>query len=385
MSQDNAGDPIVEVTAQLEAEHDALGRRAAEAIFATLPSYAGVDEASVHASVAKNTARAIATLVSGEAPAPGTSAEAAMTTRERLRQGVPIEDIIRGYRISLRVIHDRFLELASARRMPAERILAYSTLLWDVGDWFTAAAAGEYRTHEVRSAVRDSVRQVEVFRELLTGGLGESQVRAAANSLAIDAGLRYAVFRLAPGPATTVDALRARVDALRPRPELVTESGQTGWIGLASDPRPLARLAHVVAVGPVVGLERLAESADLANRILGVVAEEAPRVYTVDDVSWRLATDAAPAVGAHLRARYVTPAEELGEFGGLLLESVKAFLAADLNVARASSALTVHANTLRYRLARYEELVGAQTSVLNTAIELAWALGLPVPQEPAPH
>lgn len=383
MPDDNFLDPLAEVTAQLESEHTDLGRRAAEMIFATLPSYAGVDDASVHASVARNTARAIATLVSREAPAPGTSAEAAMTTRERLAQGVPIEDIIRGYRISLRVIHDRFLELATARRMAAERILEYSTLLWDVGDWFTAGAAAEYRNHEVRSAVRDSVRQVEVFRELLAGDLTESQVRAAASSLALDASLHYAMFRVAPGPTMTVDTLRVRVDALRPRPELVTESGHSGWIGLASQPRSLSRLDQVVAVGSVVGLERLSESADLANQIFAVVAAEPPGVYTVKDVSWRLATEAVPAVASHLQARYVAPAEELGEFGGLLLETVKAYLTADLNVARASTELTVHPNTLRYRLARYEELVGVKTSELNTAIELAWALGMPVPQETA--
>lgn len=373
----------MEVTTQLEAEHVDLGRRAAAEIFATLPSYAEVDEASVHTSVAKNTARAIATLVSRQAPGRGTSAEAAMTTGERLRQGVPIEDIIRGYRISLRVIHDRFVELATARRIPAEQILQCSNLLWDVGDWFTAGAATEYRNLEVRSAVRDSSRQVEVFRDLLGGTLNEAQVRAAANTLALDPLRHYAVFRLTPRSAANLDALRTQFDALTPRPELVTASGRTGWIGLVSEPASLRALAHVVALGPPRPIGLLAESGALAEEILGVVSGEPAGVYTIEDVTWRLTTHAVPAVAAHLRQRYLQPTEELGAFGLLLLESVRAFLQTDLNITRAAAALTVHQNTLRYRLAKYEELIGIRCTELNTAIELAWVLGLPVARRTA--
>ncbi|MFC5169482.1 helix-turn-helix domain-containing protein [Streptomyces mutomycini] len=373
MPSDETPDLIVEVTEQLKAEHAELGRQAAAAIFSTLPSYTGVDETSVRASVGRNTARAIATLVSHSAPEPGTSAEAAMTTSERLQQGVPIEDIIRGYRISLRVIHHRFIELASAKAMPADRILEYSNLLWEVGDWFTAGAAAEYRDHEVRSAVRDSMRQVELFRELLAGGLSEPQIRAAAASLALDPSARYAVFRM-HSQATTVDAVRARMDALTPRPELVTVSGRSGWIGLTSAPDTLVELPHLVAVGPAVPLDELASSERIATRILDLVVDEAPRAYALEDVTWRLATVGEPAVTALLESRYVAQAMELGEFGELMLSTVRAFLAADLNIMRASEALAVHPNTTRYRLARYEELVGVRLTATNTVIELAWVL-----------
>lgn len=374
---DEVRDLIVEVTEQLEAERAELGRQAAEAIFSTLPSYAGVDETSVHVSVGKNTARAIATLVSRSAPEPGTSAEAAMTTSERLRQGVPIEDIIRGYRVSLRVIHDRFITLASAKGMAAERILEYSNLLWEVGDWFTAGAATEFRNYEVRSAVRDSVRQVELFRELLSGGLGEARTRAVAASLALDPSASYAVFRM-HGQRTTVESVRAGMDALVPRPELVTETGSSSWIGLTSSPGSLYGLPHVVAIGPAVALDELAVSEQVAARILDLVADESPRAYSLEDVSWRLATVGESAVEALLRSRYITPATELGEFGELLLATARAFLAADLNIARTSEALTVHSNTTRYRLARYEKLVGVRLTATNTVVELAWALGLPM-------
>jgi hypothetical protein len=370
-------DPIVEVTVRLEAEQAELGRRAAAAIFSTMPSYAGVDEPSVHASVAKNIARAIATLVSRRVPEAGDGAEAAVTTSERLRQGVPIADIIRGYRVSLRVIHDRFIELASAKGMPADRILEYSNLLWDVGDWFTAGAAAEYRNHEVRSAVRDSMRQVELFRELLAGGLSESQIRAAAAALALDPVGRYAVFQM-HGRSATADAVRARMDALTPRPALVTESGSSGWIGLTAAPESLADLGRPVAVGPLVTLRELPSSERIAARILDLVADEPPRAYALADVTWRLAAADSSAVTEHLAERYVAPTRELGDFGELLISTVRAFLAADLNVARASEALVVHPNTLRYRLARYEELVGVRLTATNTVVELAWALGLPM-------
>lgn len=384
---------ILDVTAQLEQEQDDLGQKAAALIFSTLPSYAGVDEASVHESVGRNIRRAIATLVSGTPPPAHQTGESAVTTAQRLSQGAPIEDIIRAYRVSLRVIHDRFLDLAEERGIPATRTLHYSNLLWEVGDWFTAGAAGEYRNHEVRSAVRDSVRQVELVRELLSGNLSDRQVRAAAATLALDPDETYAVFRI-PDTGVSTAEMRARIDHLRPRPEVATESGASGWVGLTSSPDALDALGVVVAIGPGVGLVDLQASDDVATRILEILTPASSSVlarprqsegdasvtahsYRLSDVTWRLvASD--PVVQAVLVDTYIAPAERLGDFGELLLESVHTYLSYDLNIARSADALVVHQNTLRYRLSKFEEITGRRLSATNTVVELSWVLGLPI-------
>jgi putative transposase len=49
-------------------------------------------------------------------------------------------------------------------------------------------------------------------------------------------------------------------------------------------------------------------------------------------------------------------------------------VSADKNVARAAEALVVHQNTLRYRLARFAEITGANLDSTDTLLEVTWAL-----------
>ena len=105
-------DPLVALADQLDLERAHLVRAGSTAIFTELESYRDISRDVVDRSLGLNVQRAIRTLRDGFAPDDDTDAEAATITRERAEQGVPIEDIIRAYRISLRVIHARFVQLA---------------------------------------------------------------------------------------------------------------------------------------------------------------------------------------------------------------------------------------------------------------------------------
>ncbi|WP_009476160.1 CdaR family transcriptional regulator [Rhodococcus sp. JVH1] len=367
------------VTNCLDREWAALGSRAADAIFTELPSYAGagVNRDDVQESVGRNIRRAITTLRSRQAPSAWIRDEAAVTTGERAQEGVPIEDIIRGYRLSLRVIHDRFLELAAEAGMPADEILESSNLLWEVGDWFTAIAAVEYRHHAVRDAVRETMRRAELLRELLGGSLSNPRIHSAATALNIDPVGRYSVFCLLPHGTAEGDTVRAALEHLTDPPPVMAEF-EGRWVGLTVDPPNMRPPRHVVAVGPRVELADLPESARIADLILRIAQNQPPGTYSLDDASWRIATLAEPAVTGLLRTKYVQPALDLGEFGELLLDSVKALLQEDLNIVRAAQKLVVHPNTLRYRLGKYEELVGVSLTSTSTIVEAAWVLGLPL-------
>jgi len=60
--------------------------------------------------------------------------------------------------------------------------------------------------------------------------------------------------------------------------------------------------------------------------------------------------------------------------GSELIASVSTYLESDRHVGRAASRLFVHENTLRYRLARFESLTGANLRELEVAFEVWWAL-----------
>ncbi|MEU9885533.1 helix-turn-helix domain-containing protein [Sphaerisporangium sp. NPDC051011] len=374
---------IVDVSNQLSEECTELGDAAADSIFADLPSYAGVDRGSVRLSVARNIRRAIETLQAGSAPSPETAGEAATTTVERAGQGVPIEDIIRGYRISLRVIHDRFLEIADEHGLDAQQILRSSNLLWNLGDWFVASAAVAYRGFAVDEAVRESVRRADWMNALLAGDLTASQAASTVRALGLDPDLRLRVFYVVPAGNVTPDQVRRSVEAMADTTTTVVE-GNRHWRGLTTAPGPLVITDAVAALGPEVAFLELPESDRLAARVLKVMPRTEPGCFRFEDLSWRLAIDAEPALTAHLRRKYIESVEPLGQFGAQLLESVHAYLVNHLNVTRAARALFVHPNTQRYRMDKYERHVGVSLASVSTIAELAWVLDLPIEHTTTP-
>jgi DNA-binding PucR family transcriptional regulator len=135
-------------------------------------------------------------------------------------------------------------------------------------------------------------------------------------------------------------------------------------------PEVRSRASRVaIGIGPERGLDRLAESFTTATRAL-----ETARAFGLtgpqrfEDLGLLPAVLADPAVGEQLAARYVTP------LSPEIAASVRAWLAADTHVESAAERLIVHPNTLRYRLARFEELTGASLKDTRVQLETWWAL-----------
>ena len=80
------------------------------------------------------------------------------------------------------------------------------------------------------------------------------------------------------------------------------------------------------------------------------------------------------AVGASLLEHYVAPLEGLGHPGVEILNTVRAFLDNQGHHERTASQLYVHPNTVRYRIKRYEEIVGTSLRDTATMVGIWWAL-----------
>ncbi|GGM69496.1 helix-turn-helix domain-containing protein [Dactylosporangium sucinum] len=380
MAKPTSAEAMAGVLAALDAETETLAADAAAAIYAELEGYSAVPGEAIQRSMRFNVTRAVSTLRSGRPPTSMTREEAEATTLERAEQGVPIDDIIRAYRLALRVIHSRFLELASGAGIKPTAILDCSNLLWEVGDWFTAVAAVAYRHHQVEVTVRQSVRRTELLRDVLSGMLSGSELWKAAATLELDESQHYAAFCIPR--AEGIDALGL---ARSTRGGVAEIAGQLfGLVHDSGDARLPKRVA--IAVGPVRPLPLLHDSTRIAARIAELVADDEPGVYRVEDVPWSLAAHAVPEVLTMLRGKYIDAVGERGPFGESLLASVKAYLAADMNIAAAAQVLVVHPNTLRYRLAKYEDIVGVPLSQVRAITELTMALDLRLPANaPAPR
>lgn len=364
-------DPLAVVIEQLNQERVVLGGLTADVIFQEVPSYAPVPRGAVVGSVTRNIARAIETLQTQQAPRSKEGAEAHATTLERARSGVPIEDIIRAYRLSLRAIHDRFLALAKSSGMSAEEILACSNLLWDVGDWFVSMAAVSFRMYAIQESAFEAVHRTERLRELLSGALDRERCWTCSTAIGLDPAVHYAVFCIAT--TTAPDRVDAAVLATTNAGVVAAEiSGY--WVGVVENCDDLMRFPFPIAHGPRRPIEQLYESARIARQITPLIVDSRPGLYSLSNVAWRLAARADPTVWAALRERYIEPALALGEFGELILATLRAYLQENQSVANAARREAVHPNTVRYRLTKYEHLVSSKLNTTRTLVELALAL-----------
>ncbi len=131
---------------------------------------------------------------------------------------------------------------------------------------------------------------------------------------------------------------------------------------------------RLVAVGPCVPAVDLNVSYTVAGRVLA--AAETYGLAGVQDLA-----------GAGLHAAVIEDVElgqALGEAliepvrtqasGEEILHTVSAWMAAGMRVEPAAQRLFIHANTVRYRLRRYEELTGTDLSVTDEAFRVWWAI-----------
>ncbi|HKS98646.1 MAG TPA: helix-turn-helix domain-containing protein, partial [Rugosimonospora sp.] len=141
---------------------------------------------------------------------------------------------------------------------------------------------------------------------------------------------------------------------------------------VAARPEPLA--GAVLAVAGPVPLAEVPRAYAEATRVLAV-ARRYGRTGVVDrsSLSVRVAVGQQVELGELLYRRYLaelapTPA------GRELLGTVRVLLQHRRSVPATAEALSVHENTVRYRLARFGELTGADLADTDTLVEVWWAL-----------
>jgi DNA-binding PucR family transcriptional regulator len=72
--------------------------------------------------------------------------------------------------------------------------------------------------------------------------------------------------------------------------------------------------------------------------------------------------------------RYVFPLERRGKSGAAILDTVTRYLENDCQVDVTAAEVGVHANTVRYRVTRFEHLTGCSLKHSESLVEVWWAL-----------
>jgi putative transposase len=366
--------PLLE---RLAARDDEVADAAIADLRKVLPSYRHVSDEALRASHLRNSHTVRRTLASRRLPSEREMWEAAVAAGERARQGVAVQDVLTAYRISLHHIREFLAEVATRPGSTPAVTLEMIQLLWALADSVGLRLAILHRDAELEIARHDERQRAEFLRGLVFGSVGPAEIRRLGPAYSIPPDLRYVALRGRPKPGTSARQLVTAIaaSARAGGHHFFVDVLEGDVVGVAQRVPDIGRCKATVGVGPPADLAALEPSFATASRVLEVAERFGQHgVFSLEDLSLRVAVAAEDELGEVLLRRYLQPLEVLGARAAGVRETVACFIDEGLNVKATAQSLDVHQNTVRYRLSRFEELTGARLEHPQTAFEVWWAL-----------
>lgn len=300
--------------------------------------------------------------------------------RQRAEQGVPLEVMLRTFRLGGRVVWEALLERTDGVA-PAD-VGAAATAMWTVVDGLSSALSTSYRRAEAEQLRRDDQRRHALLEEVVAGGTTGQRV---ADQLDLPLGGAYLVVvadvdpdgtAALPSPQTALGALGVR-SVWHVRTDTIV-----GLVPLEShDPafvlarlRPLAR-GRGAAASTTDGLSGVAVAHRLAVLALGTLPRGTAELVRVEDRYPQALLLRSPELRRRLVDDWLGPVLRLPpRERDVLLETLTAWLEADRSAGVAAERLYCHRNTVLNRLQRAAALVGHPLTGRRAYVELSLAL-----------
>ncbi|MEO3782719.1 helix-turn-helix domain-containing protein [Actinocorallia sp. B10E7] len=308
-------------------------------------------------------------------------AVATETAAKRAEQGVPLDSLLRGYRLATQITWEAMVDVLMADHPgEATALLRGAERIWQGVDRQAVVAADSYRRRENELRSRNTERAQALLDALLEGRADTTVVRDAAAALEVPQFGRYLVVAIRPEPSRPKEADRpAEAGGLRllwrarPDCDLVVV-----WLA-DRDPEEALRaveplLAGGAGVSPVAeGLPELCEARRHAMVALRT-CRGAETVHLDDRLPAALAAS-QPDLAERLVEVVLRPILDLDPpERETLLITLTRWLDCDGSVARTAAALYCHRNTVFNRIRRIETLTGRSPDRPREVLELALAL-----------
>jgi hypothetical protein len=302
----------------------------------------------------------------GRRPHPAELATLGLAGAQQAELGVPLEVLLRGYRLAAKVVWREVVDAATRMGgLPPETVVALSEQVLEYLDEISGAVGSAYlETRERLVRQRDRERD-RVLGRLLAGDASTELRRLAA---ACDLELRPPYRLLACAVAPGVDADRLLGAAWRSARGLLVAGDRGVWTALVDGEAGVERLLGdgmramapkpegvlVIGVGPVAAsLEEVAAAARRAHRALDVGRRLRPGELVHEDVELGVfaALDADPdALRAHVE-RLLGGMVDGSARSAEQLRTLEAVLEAR-SLGDAATQLGIHRHTVVYRLER---------------------------------
>src|SRR5690606_34362864 len=142
----------------------------------------------------KNYLRRILEILCGEVSGPDGDDVAAAIGRQRAEQGVPLEVMLRTFRLGGRIVWEALVEQAHTDGVDPDAVLGVATSMWTVIDGLSSTLSTSYRNTELERLRRDDQRRHALFEDLLSGRARDTAfAQRTAKELDLPYGGRYLV------------------------------------------------------------------------------------------------------------------------------------------------------------------------------------------------
>jgi hypothetical protein len=325
-------------------------------------------------------------ILSGMVAGPDGDEVAAEIGRRRAEQGVPLEVMLRTFRLGGRIVWEALVEQAHAEGADPDAMLGAATSMWTVIDGLSSTLSTSYRNTELDRLRRDDQRRHALVEDLLSGRAQDTAfAQRTAKELDLPTGGRYLVI-VAESRVDGSFALHGQHAALlahhirsvwQVRAETLVglvaleQRAEAAALDLL---RPLAR-GRVGASPAVHGLAEIGLAHQLALTALdtspagsvGLVSleqryPEAILVQSPDLAQRLLESKLGPVLALPVKER------------DMLLETLTAWLEENCSTANTAARLHCHRNTVLNRLHRIATLLGQPLNGRNAYVTLSLAL-----------
>lgn len=310
------------------------------------------------------------------------------TGRERARQGIPMELVLKAYTQGSRTLWEELVAAQSTTRTPLEPrlLMVAGQRLWRALDAQNSILVDAYRRETVRMQQRDFTKTMAVLDGLRDGSGGDPEFVVDARAT-LGLTPKHTVVCVAgplsslgdpplPAPEDAVDGVASlshwhirdgmQFGILAPtRPDLTTVADAlaaraNGPIGVAESPDGLAGFAAAYRAAV-----RAAATVSASEGPVAIASERLPRiVMSVDaETSDLLVGHALGSLAMHPSAQRDT-----------LLRTLAHVLATDGSPTNAAKLLYCHRNTVIYRIRQVEELTGRTITAPDDRLLLTLAL-----------
>lgn len=325
-------------------------------------------------------------ILSGSAQPADSDDVAAAIGRHRAAQGVPLEVMLRTFRLGGRIVWEALLEQARASGVEPDDVLDAGTATWTVVDGLSSTLSTSYRETELERVRADEQRRHALLEDLLSGRGSEASFAQRAGlelNLPVTGPYLVVVAEVTadgrpalPGGGAALAAHRIgsvwqrRADTVVGLVALEHRAERVALDVL----RPLARGRAAISP-PVLGLAEIGTAHELALVTLGTVPNGSARLVSLEDRYAETLLARSPDLAARLVASTLGPVlDRPAKDRDVLLQTLSAWLEENRSAANAAVRLHCHRNTVLNRLHRVEELTGRSLDGRAAFVDLSLAL-----------